>query len=142
MSRNLELLVSVQDCCPQIAQIKYQGQTRNTRILECKALIDTSYRIRHGLELKYFLFAHFLLNAHQAAHRPRKSENRELERSSRSSYGWLVSYTIDDCSQRQIAQKIFKLKIEACHYCGTTWPSNVTFHLRLNWLQTLVTINS
>ena len=56
-------------------QVEYQGQTRNTRILEHKPLIDTSYRILHRLELKYFHFAQFLLNAHRAAHRPRKSEN-------------------------------------------------------------------
>ena len=33
-------------------------------------MIDTSYRIRHRLELKFFHFAQFLLNAHLAAHRP------------------------------------------------------------------------
>ena len=65
----------IQDCSSQIVQVEYQGQTRNTRILERKPLIDTSYRIRHRLELKYFHFAQFLLNAHRAAHRPRKSEN-------------------------------------------------------------------
>ena len=43
--------------------------------IECKPLIDTSYHIQQRLELKYFHFAQFLLNAHQAAHRPRKSEN-------------------------------------------------------------------
>ena len=67
--------VWVQDWHTLISQVEYQGQTRNTRILECKPLIDTSDRIRHRLELKYFHFAQFLLNAHQAAHRPRKSEN-------------------------------------------------------------------
>ena len=65
----------VQDCCTWICQVEYQGQTRYTRILERKPLINTSYRIRHRLELKYFHFAQFLLNAHRAAHRPRKSEN-------------------------------------------------------------------
>ena len=65
----------VQDCHTWIFQVEYQGQTRNTRILERKPLIDTSYRIRHRLELKFFHFAQFLLNAHRAAHRPRKSEN-------------------------------------------------------------------
>ena len=40
------------------------------RILEHKPLIDTFYRIQHRLELKYFPFAQFLLNAHKAAHRP------------------------------------------------------------------------
>ena len=34
-------------------------------------------------------------------------------RSSRSSYGWLVSNTADDCLQRQIAPKIFKSKIKS-----------------------------
>ena len=58
-----------------IFHLEYQGQTRNTRILERKPLIDTSYRIRHSLELKSFHLAQFLLNAHRAAHQPRKSEN-------------------------------------------------------------------
>ena len=44
--------------------------------LQGRALIDTSCSIRHRLELKYFHLAQFLLNAHQAAHRPRNSENR------------------------------------------------------------------
>ena len=42
---------------------------------------------------------------------------KELEiqdRSSRYSHGWLVSNTVHDCLQRQIAQKILKLKIEVC----------------------------
>ena len=62
----------VKDCRPRIFQLEYQGQTQNTRILERKPLIDTSYCIRHRLELKYFHFAQFLLNAHRAAHWPQK----------------------------------------------------------------------
>ena len=54
------------DCRTQIFHLEYQGQTRNTRILERKPLIDTSYRIQHRLELKYFHFAQFSLNAHRA----------------------------------------------------------------------------
>ena len=56
-------------------EVEYQGQTRNTRILERKPLIDASFRIRHRLELKYFYLAQFLLSAHRAAHQPRTSEN-------------------------------------------------------------------
>ena len=41
----------IQDCSSQIVQVEYQGQTRNTRILERKPLIDTSYCIRHRLEI-------------------------------------------------------------------------------------------
>ena len=44
----------VQDCRTRIFQVEYQGQTRNTRILEPKHLIDTSYRILHRLELNIF----------------------------------------------------------------------------------------
>ena len=104
------------DCCSRIAQVEYQGQTRYTRILDRKSFICISSSIGHRLELKYFHFAQFLLNPHRAAHLPQKSENLELEilgRSSRSSYGWWVSNTVDDCLQRQIAKKIFKSKIEA-----------------------------
>ena len=61
-------IFGIHDCSTRIFQLEYQGQTRNTRILERKPLIDTSYRIRHRLELKYFHLAQFLLNAHQAAH--------------------------------------------------------------------------
>ena len=65
----------VQDCHSRIVQVEYQGQTRSTRILERKPLINTSYHIRHRLELKYFHLAQFFLYAHRAAHPPRKSEN-------------------------------------------------------------------
>ena len=54
----------MQGCRSWIAQVEYQGQTQNTRILERKPLIDTSYRIGHGLELKYFHLAQILLNSH------------------------------------------------------------------------------
>ena len=40
--------------------------------LNATFFIDTSYRIWHRLELKYFHFAQFLLNAHRAAHQTRK----------------------------------------------------------------------
>ena len=60
-----------------------------------------------------------------------------------SSYKCLVSNTVDDCLQGQIAQKFFKLKIEAGPVkAQTTWLANFTFHLQLIWLQTLVAINS
>ena len=65
------LFFCTQDRCSQIVQAEYQGQTRNTRILELRPLINTSYRIQHHrLGLKYFHFTQFLLNAHQAAHQP------------------------------------------------------------------------
>ena len=71
---NLQLLFCVQDCRSRIDQVVYQGQVRNTRILEPKLLIDTSHRIRYRLESKYFCFVQFLLIADRAAHRPRESE--------------------------------------------------------------------
>ena len=70
----------MQDFHSQIAQVEYQGQTLYTRILDSKKpFTNICYHIRHRLELKYFLFAQFLLNAHQADHRSQKSENQELE---------------------------------------------------------------
>ena len=48
-----------QHCRSQIVQVEYQGQTRNSRTLELKPLIDTSHRIRHILELKYFTSHNF-----------------------------------------------------------------------------------
>ena len=62
----------VQDCRSCISQVEYQGQARNTRFLERKPLINTCYRIRHRLKLKYSHFARFLLIAHRAAHQPQK----------------------------------------------------------------------
>ena len=79
MFGNLLQPFCLQDCRSLIAQVEHQGRTRNTRIIDRKPLIDTSYRIRHRLELKYFQLAQFLLNASRAAHQPRKSENPELE---------------------------------------------------------------
>ena len=38
-------LFCMQDCRSRIAQVEYQGQALNTRILESKPLIDASYRI-------------------------------------------------------------------------------------------------
>ena len=72
---NLQPLFCVQDCLSRIAQVEYQGQAQNTRILERKPLINTSYCIRHRLELKYSHAAQVLLIAGRAAHQPRKSEN-------------------------------------------------------------------
>ena len=67
-----------------IAQVEYQGiqgQTRYAGILDCRPFIITCYHIGHKLELKYFLFTQFLLNAHDraTAHQSRKCENWELE---------------------------------------------------------------
>ena len=79
----------------RIAQVVYQGQACNTRILECKPLINTSYCIWHRLELKYFHFAQFLLNAHQAAHWPRKVRTKNLkfrtDLPDQVIYGWSVT---------------------------------------------------
>ena len=69
----------VQDCRTQIFQVEYQGQTRNTRSFERKPLIEKSNCIRHRLELKYFHFAQLLLNAHRAAHQPRKVRTDNLK---------------------------------------------------------------
>ena len=79
VSRNLRPVFCVQDGRSRIAQVKYQEQARYTRILDRKLLIDTSFHIRHRLELKYFHFSNFLLNAHRAAHQTWKSENWELQ---------------------------------------------------------------
>ena len=73
------------------------GQTLWIRIIHSKPSVDTCYCIQRRLELKYFHFPQFLLNARWADHSPwanhspQKSENWELEikgRSLRSSYGW------------------------------------------------------
>ena len=75
----LQLLFWVQDCRSQIAQVVYQGQAQKNRTLKLKPLIDTPYRIRHRMELKYFHLAQFLPITHRAAHKPWNSENWELK---------------------------------------------------------------
>ena len=64
----------------------------------------------------------------------------------RLNYGWLVSNTIADCLQRQIAQKVFKSKVKdsklVLSTLVTTWLSNTAFDLLPIWLQTLVAIYS
>ena len=42
---------------------------QNSSTLDCKPFINTYYSIGHRLELKCFLFAQLLLNAHRAAHK-------------------------------------------------------------------------
>ena len=60
----------------------------------------------------------------------------------RSSSGWLVSSTLYECLQRQITQKIFKLKIQApLSTLVSTWRSNIAFHLQVIWLQNVLAIN-
>ena len=77
LSSNLEPIFGLQDYNSQIVQVELnQGQTRHTRILEHKPFIDTCYPMGHRLELKYFLFPQFLLNAHQAADDLRKVRAR------------------------------------------------------------------
>ena len=49
-----------------IAQVEYQGQTRYARNIDCKYFIHTYCSIGNRLELSYFHFAQFSLNAHQA----------------------------------------------------------------------------
>ena len=52
-------------------------------------------------------------------------------RSSRLSYGWLVSNTVHNCLQRQIAKKITNRKTKlVLSTLVTTWLSNTEFHLR------------
>ena len=114
---NLELISCLQDC--QITQVGYQGQTRYTRILDCKPFIYTYYSIGHGLEMKLFLFTQFLHNTYREAHLPwvKKWELEtwklglifEIEL-------WMVGQEHSRCSdyfELQIAWKIFQLKIKA-----------------------------
>ena len=68
--------------------------------------------------MKHFHFAPFFLNAHQAAHWPQKMKTDNLKFRTDlqdlviEKYGWLFCNTLDDCLQRQIAQKFLKSKIE------------------------------
>ena len=76
-----------------------------------------------------------------------KSENWELEiqdRSWRSSYGWLVNNTVDDCLQRQIAQKNVQIEIKACpvntgHYMAfkhhISFAINLAANFGCNWFR-------
>ena len=81
-------------------------------------MIDVSYRIRHRLELKFFTLHKFysMLIEQLIDLEKVRTDNlkfrTDLGDRRRSSYGWLVSNTVDKCLQRQIAQKISKSKIE------------------------------
>ena len=60
----------VQDCRSRIVKVEYQGQTRNTRTLERKPLIDTSYRIRHTDGRRAACAGHPDMPMYQSAARP------------------------------------------------------------------------
>ena len=70
IAKKIEPIWYRQDFHIWIAQVKYWGQKRYSRILNC---------IQHRLESKYFLLAQPLLNAHQAALWPQKSETENLK---------------------------------------------------------------
>ena len=62
--------------------------------------------------------------------------------SSRSSYGRLVSNTRDDCLQRQIAQKIVKLKFEACPLHGFQTSNGICYQFGCKlWLLSIHNYN-
>ena len=86
--RNLQPLFCVQDCRSWIVQDEYLGQARNTIILECKLLIDASWRIASD-------FARFLLIAHRAAHRAQKKKARTEKFNFKTD---LRNQVMDDCS--------------------------------------------
>ena len=114
-----------QDCRSQIAQVEYQGQARKTRILESKPLIDTSYRIRHRFELKYFHFAQIFLIA-----------------SGRVIDAWSVTQQMivyNDKLPKKSSNRKSKLVLSTL---VTTCLSNLAFHLRPIGLQTLVATDS
>ena len=90
----------------------------------------------------------FSLTAHQAGHQPqirlRKVTREKIcnsQRSSRFVCSWLVSSTVDEDFQCQIAQKSSNQSKLALSMKVYTWISDISFHLRQFWLQTLITIN-
>ena len=62
-TRQIKLIILLQDFHFWIAQVEYWGQTRYTENLGRKTLINTYYHIQRRLELKYFVFAHVLLDS-------------------------------------------------------------------------------
>ena len=105
----------IQDCHSLIVQVEYQGQTWNTKILELKPVIHTSYHIQHRLE-KNWNWKHFTLhNFCSMLIEPLftlekvRTENWKFRTD-------LQDQVIDDNNHLQgwIAQKIYKSKIEAC----------------------------
>ena len=62
----------------RIAQVEYQGQTRHTRILDCKPLIDTYYHIGCRLELDFFSLQFFSTVEQLMNFRKVKTENLKL----------------------------------------------------------------
>ena len=90
----------VQGCRTRIIQVEYQGQARNTELIEVKIF-----------SLRTIFAQCSLSSSSSSTSKKRKLITWNLDRSSRSSYAWLVSNTVNECLQRQIAKKIFKSKI-------------------------------
>ena len=134
----------IQDCTTWIFHVDYQGQTRNTRILERKPLIDTSYSIQHRLELKYQHLAQFcsmLIEQHINLEKVRTDDleywtdilDQVME-------GWSVTqYKIVYYGRLLKESSNWKSKL-VLSTLVTTWLSNIAFHLRPILLQTLVAI--
>ena len=130
---------------------KLNIKTRH-EIPERKPLIDTSNHIQHRLELKYFLFAHFLLNAHWAL--TATEQLIDLEKVGTENFkfrtdlqgqvmvGWSVTQQIIVYKGKLLKKSSNRKSKLVLSRLVAIWLSNITFHLQLIWLQTLVTINS
>ena len=143
------LFFCIQDCCSQIAQVEYQGQARNTRILEHKPLIDTFYCIWHRVDhwswniFTLYNFCSFLIKQLINLEKVR-TENLQFRTDLPDwvTDGWSVT-------QQMIVYKDQLLKIssnwkskQVMSTLVTTRLSNIVFHLLPIWLQILVVINS
>ena len=105
---HLQPILCIQDCHSWIVQNVYQGQTRNTRILDANLwsihliafCIDWSWNI-FTLHNFCLLLVEQLIDLENV-----RTENLKFRTDLH--YGWLASNTVDDCLQWQIAGKIFK----------------------------------
>ena len=137
------------DCRTQIFHLEYQGQTRNTRILERKPLIDTSYRIRYRLELKFSLSKIFDQCSSSSSSTSKnlekvRTDNLKIRTDLRDWVmdGWSVTKKMDVYKCRLLKKSSNRKSKLFLSTLVTTWLSNIAFHFQPIWLQILVAIDS
>ena len=143
---NRQPLFWVQDCHSQIAQVEYQGQAQNTRILERKPLIDTSYACNIDLCWNIFTLHNFcsllieqLINLEKVRTGILKFRTDLWDR---VMDGWSVTQQMIVYKDNLLKKSSnWKLKL-VLSTLVTTCLSNITFHLLPVSLPTLDAIVS
>ena len=144
MARRTLQIFCFQDCCSLIAQVKYQGQTLYTRILDLKPFIDRCWHhcVALDIDLSWNIihFAQFLLNALWAARTDNLKFRTDLQ--DQVLDGWSATQWMIVYKGRLLKKSSTRKSKLVLSMLVTTWLSNIAFHLLQIWLQTLVEIDS